>query len=67
MKKDGALWLKTSEYGDDEDRVVVRSGGSKSYFISDISYHADKFSRGYDEVIDIWGRTTTAMSNECRR
>ncbi len=54
-EKDGAVWLKTSVYGDDEDRVVVRSDGSKSYFLSDISYHADKFSRGYDEVLDIWG------------
>jgi len=57
-KKEGegdALWLKTSEHGDDEDRVVVRSDGSKSYFISDISYHNDKFDRGYDKVIDIWG------------
>ncbi|MEK7614087.1 MAG: arginine--tRNA ligase [Patescibacteria group bacterium] len=54
-EKDGAVWLKTSVYGDDEDRVVVRSDGSKSYFLSDISYHADKFSRGYDRVIDIWG------------
>jgi len=57
-KKEGegdALWLKTSEHGDDEDRVVVRSDGSKSYFISDIAYHADKFERGYDSVIDVWG------------
>lgn len=54
-EKDRAVWLKTSEHGDDEDRVVVRSDGSKSYFISDISYHADKFSRGYDRVIDVWG------------
>lgn len=54
-EKDGAVWLKTSEYGDDEDRVVVRSDGSKSYFLSDIAYHSDKFARGYDEVIDVWG------------
>lgn len=54
-QKDGAVWLKTSEHGDDEDRVVVRSDGSKSYFISDIAYHADKFARGYDTVIDVWG------------
>ena len=54
-EKDGAIWLKTSEYGDDEDRVVVRSDGTASYFLSDISYHANKFSRGYTSVIDIWG------------
>jgi len=57
-KKEGegdALWLKTSEYGDDEDRVVVRSDGSKSYFIADIAYHEDKFARGFNRVIDVWG------------
>lgn len=54
-EKDGAVWLKTSEYGDDEDRVIVRSDGSKTYFISDIAYHADKFARGFSKVIDVWG------------
>jgi len=54
-EKDGALWLKTSEYGDDEDRVVVRSDGTKSYFISDITYHHEKFARGFQTVIDVWG------------
>jgi len=54
-EKHGALWLKTSEFGDDEDRVLVRSDGSVSYFLSDIAYHINKFKRGYDAVIDIWG------------
>ena len=54
-EKDGALWLKTSEFGDDEDRVLVRSDGSVSYFLSDIAYHINKFKRGYGVVIDIWG------------
>ncbi|MBI5742769.1 MAG: arginine--tRNA ligase [Candidatus Niyogibacteria bacterium] len=54
-ERDGAQWLKTSEYGDDEDRVVVRSDGSFSYFLADIAYHAEKFSRGYDSVINVWG------------
>lgn len=54
-EKDGALWLKTSEYDDGEDQVVVRSDGTKSYFISDIFYHNEKFMRGYDRVIDVWG------------
>lgn len=54
-EKDGAVWLKTSEYGDDEDRVIVRSDGSKTYFISDIAYHADKFKRGVNKVVDVWG------------
>ncbi|MEK7647380.1 MAG: arginine--tRNA ligase [Patescibacteria group bacterium] len=54
-EKDGAVWLKTAEFGDDEDRVIVRSDKSYSYFLSDIAYHADKFRRGYKQVIDIWG------------
>jgi len=54
-EKDGALWIKTSQFGDDEDRVVVRSDGSMTYFVSDIAYHSDKFGRGYDKVVDVWG------------
>ena len=54
-KRDGAVWIKTSEYGNGEDMVVVRSDGTKSYFVSDIAYHKDKFERGYDKVIDVWG------------
>ncbi len=54
-EKDGALWLKTSQYGDDEDRVILRSDGSVPYFLSDIAYHIDKFGRKYNKVIDIWG------------
>ena len=54
-EKDGAIWIKTSEYGDDEDRVVRRSDGTFTYFISDIAYHHEKFSRGFDTVIDVWG------------
>lgn len=54
-EKDGALWIKTSEYGDDEDRVIVRSDGTKSYFIADIAYHDEKFKRGFSTVIDVWG------------
>lgn len=54
-EKEGAWWIKTSEYGDDEDRVVKRSDGTWSYFMNDIVYHADKIGRGYDSLIDIWG------------
>lgn len=54
-KKDGAVWLKTSERGDDEDRVLVRADGEPTYFLSDIAYHADKFGRGYGKIIDFWG------------
>lgn len=52
---DGAEWLRTSAYGDDEDRVVVRRDGTKSYFLSDIAYHNEKFSRGDNLVINVWG------------
>ena len=53
--KDGALWFKTTQYGDEKDRVVVRENGNHTYFASDIAYHLEKFERGYDKVINIWG------------
>ena len=54
-EKDGALWFKTTEFGDDLDRVVVRDNGMHTYFASDIAYHLEKFERGYDKIINIWG------------
>ncbi|HIP43126.1 MAG TPA: arginine--tRNA ligase [Aquifex aeolicus] len=54
-EKGGALWLKTSEFGDDKDRVVKRSDGTYTYFASDIAYHYNKFKRGFKKVIDVWG------------
>ena len=54
-EKDGALWFKTTDFGDEKDRVVVRKNGQKTYFASDIAYHQDKFERGFDRVIDVWG------------
>jgi arginyl-tRNA synthetase len=54
-EKDGAWWLATTKEGDDKDRVVIRSNGVPTYFCSDIAYHKDKFERGYDELLDIWG------------
>ncbi len=54
-ENDGALWFKTSEYGDEKDRVVVRQNGQTTYFASDITYHKDKFERGFQKVIDVWG------------
>ena len=53
--KDGADWFKSTEFGDDEDRVVVRANGEKTYFASDIAYHFDKRQRGHDLLIDVWG------------
>ena len=54
-EKDGAQWCRTSEYGDEKDRVVVRQNGLTTYFASDIAYHRDKYARGFDRVIDVWG------------
>jgi len=54
-EQDGALWFRTTDYGDDKDRVVVRSNGVTTYFASDIAYHREKFARGFDWVIDVWG------------
>ncbi len=53
--KDGAEWFKSTEFGDDEDRVVVRANGEKTYFASDIAYHFDKRQRGHELLIDVWG------------
>ena len=52
---DGAVWLRTTTFGDDKDRVLVRSDGELTYFGSDIAYHEDKRARGYEHVISIWG------------
>ncbi|RMA97290.1 arginine--tRNA ligase [Hydrogenothermus marinus] len=54
-EKDGALWLKTSIYGDDKDRVLKKKDGSYTYFAGDIAYHFNKLKRGYDYAINIWG------------
>ncbi len=52
---DGATWFRASAYGDDKDRVVIRSNGQPTYFASDIGYLAEKFSRGFDELVYLWG------------
>ena len=54
-EQDGALWFKSTQFGDDKDRVVIRSNGEPTYFASDIGYVLEKFSRGFDELIYIWG------------
>ena len=53
--KDGATWFRSSGFGDEKDRVVQRENGQYTYFASDIAYHLDKFQRGFDLVIDVWG------------
>ncbi|MFH1625433.1 MAG: arginine--tRNA ligase, partial [Pseudomonadota bacterium] len=54
-EKDGALWFRTTEFGDEKDRVVIRANGQPTYFASDIAYHKDKLERGFDMIINIWG------------
>jgi arginyl-tRNA synthetase len=54
-EKDGALWFRSTDYGDEKDRVLVRDNGQTTYFASDIAYHMDKLERGFERVIDIWG------------
>ena len=55
FEKDGALWIRTSSFGDDKDRVVRKKDGEFTYFATDISYHLDKWKRGFKRVINIWG------------
>jgi arginyl-tRNA synthetase len=53
--KDGAWWFNTSDFGDEKDRVVIRRNGQTTYFASDIAYHQNKYQRGFERVIDVWG------------
>ncbi len=54
-EKDGNIWFKSTEFGDEKDRVVKRRNGQTTYFASDIAYHLDKLQRGYTHIVDIWG------------
>ena len=54
-ERDDAVWLRTTDFGDDKDRVLIKSDGSPTYFASDVAYHMEKFDRGFDRVIDVWG------------
>lgn len=54
-ERDGAIWFKSSDYGDDQDRVIKKADGSNTYLTADIAYHLDKLERGYDRLINIWG------------
>lgn len=55
FESDGALWLKTTEFGDDKDRVLIKSDGSKTYLTPDIAYHLDKLDRGFDKLVNLFG------------
>lgn len=54
-EKEGAVWLKTTDFGDDKDRVLIRESGEPTYFAADIAYHKDKLKRGFDKLINVWG------------
>ncbi len=54
-EQDGAIWFKSSDYGDDQDRVIKKADGSNTYLTADIAYHLDKLERGFDKLINIWG------------
>jgi arginyl-tRNA synthetase len=54
-KQDGAMWFRSTAFGDEKDRVVRRDNGQYTYFASDIAYHLNKFERGFEQVIDVWG------------
>ncbi len=54
-EKEGAFWLKSTDFGDEKDRVVIRANNIPTYFASDIAYHQNKYQRGFDKVIDVWG------------
>ncbi|HYP67048.1 MAG TPA: arginine--tRNA ligase, partial [Thiobacillaceae bacterium] len=54
-EQDGALWFRAAAFGDEKDRVVQRANGEYTYFASDIAYHADKYERGFERIIDVWG------------
>lgn len=54
-EQDGATWLRTTDFEDDKDRVLIKSDGSYTYFLPDIAYHLNKLERGFDVLIDIWG------------
>jgi len=54
-EKGGAQWFRSTDFGDEKDRVIVRENGQSTYFASDVAYHMNKLERGYDRVIDVWG------------
>lgn len=64
--KEGALWFKATEYGDNQDWVLIKSDGSPTYFLSDIAYHQDKYQRGYKKLVNIWGADHHSHFNRLR-
>jgi arginyl-tRNA synthetase len=55
FEKDGAVWFRSTDFGDDKDRVLIKANGDAAYILSDIAYHRDKFERGFTDLVDLWG------------
>ena len=66
IEKDGALWFKSKDNSDDTDRVLVKSNGDHTYFLSDIAYHQAKSNRDYDILLNVWGAATMGMFQELK-
>jgi arginyl-tRNA synthetase len=65
-EQEGALWFKSTAFGDDKDRVIIKSDGSQTYLAPDIAYHQDKFNRGFDWLINLWGPDHHGYINRIR-
>lgn len=64
-EKDGAIWFKSTEFGDDKDRVLIKGNGEYTYFTSDVAYHYNKMQRGFDHLIDLWGADHHGYIKRC--
>ena len=64
-EKDGALWFRSTDLGDDKDRVLIKGDGEATYFMSDVAYHYDKMMRGFDHLIDLWGADNHGYIKRC--
>ena len=65
FQKDGATWFRSTAFGDDKDRVLIKENGEMTYFMSDMAYHHDKLMRGFDHLIDIWGADHHGYVKRC--
>ncbi len=65
FEKDGATWFRSTDFGDDKDRVLIKENGEYTYFTSDVAYHYDKVQRGFDKLIDIWGADHHGYVKRC--
>ncbi len=65
-EEDGATWFRSTDFGDDKDRVLIKQDGSYTYLTPDIAYHKDKLERGFNKIINVWGSDHHAISPGCR-